>query len=109
PPSSKPLVPSGWSTHQTGAVRRSSAHSSTGSRVASRSGSVKSKSCDSDGADTATSWGCWLMPTALSGRGLIRSEPHHSLLCEQYLVKGVQSLFLAVCQEFAVAARGGRT
>src|SRR6202050_5170792 len=42
PPSSNPPTPSGCSFHQIGAVRRSSASSSTGNRSAWMSGSVKS-------------------------------------------------------------------
>src|ERR1700742_243672 len=42
PPSSNPPVPIGCSFHQIGAVRRSSASSSTGSRSLFMSGSVKS-------------------------------------------------------------------
>jgi len=43
PSSSNPEAPRGWAFHQTGAVRRSSANSSAGTRFAYRSGSVKSK------------------------------------------------------------------
>lgn len=43
PSSSKPVVPRGWGHHQTGAVRRSSANSGSGTRPRSRSGSVASK------------------------------------------------------------------
>src|ERR1700744_3943234 len=42
PPSTNPPTPLGWSFHQIGAVRRNSASSSTGSRSAWTSGSVKS-------------------------------------------------------------------
>src|SRR5450755_1718467 len=55
PSSSKPAEPWRWAFHQTGEVRRSSANSCVGTRLAYRSGSVKSNPGGISGSATAAS------------------------------------------------------